>query len=79
MARWFRWGLSVTGPFGCRCLTSLTMLRFHFPLIEPCVRISRTRLSDWLRSPAHEVSLHFGRDSENFTSSLASKVLSVTA
>ena len=79
MARWFRWGLSVAGPFGCRCLTSLTMLRFHFPLIEPCVRISRTRLSDWLRSPAHEVSFHFSRDSENFTSSLASKVLSVTA
>jgi hypothetical protein len=24
------------------------------PLIEPCVRISRTRLSDWLPSPAHD-------------------------
>src|SRR5262252_3378385 len=20
VARWFRWGLSVAGPFGCRCL-----------------------------------------------------------
>src|ERR1051326_4171591 len=49
------------------------------PLIEPCVRISRTRLSDWLLPPAHDVSFHFSRDSENFTSSLASKVLSVTA
>ena len=46
MARWFRLGLSVAGPFVCRCLTSLTMLRFHFPLIEPDVRISRIRLSD---------------------------------
>ena len=35
MARWFRYGLSVSGPFVCRCLTSFTMLRFHFPFIEP--------------------------------------------
>ena len=39
-------GLSVTGPFGCRCLTSFAMLRFHVPLIKPGVRFSRTRLSD---------------------------------
>jgi hypothetical protein len=31
----FRLGLSVTGPFGCRCLTSFAMLRFHIPLIKP--------------------------------------------
>ena len=42
----FRLGLSVTGPFGCRCLTSFAMLRFHIPLIKPGVQFSRTRLSD---------------------------------
>ena len=31
MARWFRWSLSVAGPFVCRCLTSLTMLPFPHP------------------------------------------------
>ncbi len=46
VARWVRWGLSVSDPFGCRCLTSLTMLRFHIPLIEPDVRIARIRLSE---------------------------------
>jgi len=46
VARWFRRGLSVSGPFGCRCLTSPAMLRLHIPLIEPDVRISRIRLSD---------------------------------
>ena len=35
VARWFRSGLSVSGPFVCRCLTSPAMLRFHIPLIEP--------------------------------------------
>ena len=33
-----RCGLSVAGPFVCRCLTSRTLLRFHIPLIEPDVR-----------------------------------------
>ncbi len=46
MARWFRQSLSVPGPFVCRCLNSSAMLRFHTPLIEPDVRISRIRLSD---------------------------------
>ncbi len=46
MARWFRFRLSVSGPFVCRCLTSGTMLRFHLPLIEPDLQISRIRLSD---------------------------------
>ena len=46
MARWFRLGLSVSGPFGRRCLTSLAMLRFHTPLIELDGRISRIQLSD---------------------------------
>ncbi len=44
--RWFRYGLPVSGPFVCRCLTSHTVLRFHSPLIEPDVRFSRIRLSD---------------------------------
>ena len=44
MARSCRSGLSVSGPFVCRCLTSRTMLRFHIPLVEPDVRISRIRL-----------------------------------
>jgi hypothetical protein len=46
VARWFRWGLSVPDPFGCRCLNIPIMLRFHIPLIEPDRRISRIRLSD---------------------------------
>ena len=46
MARWFRSGLSVSASFVRRCLTSLAMLRFHIPLVEPDVRVSRIRLSD---------------------------------
>ena len=40
-----RLGLSVSGPFVWRCPSSLAILRFHFPLIEPDVQISRIRLS----------------------------------
>ena len=47
MARWFRMSISVSDAFDCRCLTSSSLLRFHIPLIEPDVRISRIRLSDW--------------------------------
>ena len=60
MARWFRLGISVSGPFVRRCLTSLAMLRFHTPLIELDVRISRIQLSDkvswipWFHTFAHE-------------------------
>jgi hypothetical protein len=43
----------VTRPFVCGCLTSCTVLRFHIPLIEPDVRISRIRLSDGLHRPTH--------------------------
>ena len=46
MARWVRAGLSVAGSFVCRCLTSPSVLRFHFPLVEPDRRFSRIRLSD---------------------------------
>src|SRR5262249_46068448 len=35
-----------SGPFVCRGFTSRTLPRFHSPLIEPGVRICRTRLSD---------------------------------
>src|SRR5262249_11711143 len=35
VTRWFRWGLSLAGPFACRCLTNPIMLRLHTPLIEP--------------------------------------------
>jgi hypothetical protein len=36
----------LSRPFVCGCLTSLTLLRFHIPLVKPDVRISRIRLSD---------------------------------
>src|ERR1700734_2293111 len=32
-----------TGPFVGRCLTSVTLLRFHIPLIKPDVQIYRIR------------------------------------
>ena len=35
----FRLGLAVAGPFGRRCLNSLTVPRFHSPLIEPDGRV----------------------------------------
>jgi hypothetical protein len=43
----FRSDLTVSGPFVCRCLTSHALLRFHPPPVEPDVRISRIRLSDF--------------------------------
>ena len=46
MARWFRSRLSVARPFVDECLTSITMLRLHTPLIELDVQISRIQLSD---------------------------------
>src|SRR6266481_6511290 len=46
VARWVRCGLSVSGPFVCRCLNSQTMLRFHIPLIEPDGPVSSIRLSE---------------------------------
>jgi hypothetical protein len=63
VARWFRFGLSVAGPFVCRCLTSLAMLRFHIPLIELDVRISRIQLSDR--------TLHFLRSRTDYGRKLA--------
>jgi hypothetical protein len=36
----------LTGPFVCRCLASVTLLRFQIPLIKPDVQIYRIRLSD---------------------------------
>src|ERR1019366_9058179 len=43
VARWCRSGLSVSGPFGCRCLIILTVPRFHIPLIKPDMQISRIK------------------------------------
>lgn len=45
VARRVRLGLSVADPFGCRCISIPTILRFHLPLVKPDVRISRIRLS----------------------------------
>ena len=46
MARWFRLAYPLADPFGCRCLTSPTMLRFHIPLFKPDVRLARMGLAD---------------------------------
>jgi hypothetical protein len=46
VARWFRCCQAGPAPFGWQCLTSVTVLRFHTPLIEPDGRFSRIRLSD---------------------------------
>jgi hypothetical protein len=53
VARRFRHGLAGAGPFGCRCLIILAVLRFHSRLVEPDGRISRIGLSDGLHRPAH--------------------------
>ncbi len=42
-----------SAPFVWRCLNSHSMPRFHIPLVEPDVRISRIRLSDGRRLQAH--------------------------
>ena len=36
----------MADPFGCRCLTLFSLLRFHIPLVKPDMRFSRIRLSD---------------------------------
>lgn len=41
VARWFRSSLSIAAHFVWRCLNSRSVLRFHIPLIEPDVRVSR--------------------------------------
>ena len=53
VARWRRSGIAVAGPFGCRCLSIPSMLRFHLPLIKPDKRFTRIRLPEkasWFRS-----------------------------
>ena len=80
MARWFRFGLSVSGPFVCRCLTSQTMLRFHSPphqtgradFPHPAFRLASLASTRRLRHSS-------GVSPTTSLSSLASKVLSVTA
>ena len=68
MARLVRQSLSVADPFGCGCLTSYALLRFHFPLIEPDVRISRIRLSDQV----HPEGLRSFRSTQGLTRPMAS-------
>ena len=47
MARWFRCRLGLLPTLSVAgALMSITLLRFHLPLIKPDVRISRIRLSD---------------------------------
>ena len=47
MARWFRSVCYLLArPFGLRVSHYPTMPRFHIPLIEPYLRVSRIRLSD---------------------------------
>ena len=41
-----RLGISVPAPFVWRCLSGSALARFHTPLIEPDVQISRIRLLD---------------------------------
>jgi hypothetical protein len=45
----FRWDRKVESRLGAVA----SELRFPTPLIEPCMRISRTRLSDWIHPMAH--------------------------
>jgi hypothetical protein len=47
VARWFRFWLRLLPALSIAgALRSATLLRFHIPLIEPDVRISRIGLSD---------------------------------
>jgi len=46
VARLFRSGLAVSGPFVCRCLIIHTLPRLYIPLIESDMRDQRIRLSD---------------------------------
>src|SRR5580692_11114872 len=41
-----RSNISVSASFVWRCLSGATMTRFHIPLIEPDMKVSRIRLSD---------------------------------
>src|SRR5580700_3059310 len=41
-----RSNIAVAASFVWRCLSGSTMTRFHIPLIEPDMQISRIRLSD---------------------------------
>ena len=80
MARWFRFSLAVSRPFVCGCLTSFTILRFHTPA-------HRTALADFPHPALRLASLTNTRrlrcisvvTPRTSPSSMASKVLSVTA
>ena len=51
-------GLSVSAPFVWRCLTSPTGPERQHPLIEPDVRVARSRLSDHLHRTADAGAVH---------------------
>jgi len=47
VARWFRCRLGLLPTLSVAgALMSITLLRFHIPLVKPDMRISRIRLSD---------------------------------
>ena len=48
MARWFRLAYRFPALSFAGASLAEPCFRFHFPLIEPDVRISRIRLSDWI-------------------------------
>ncbi len=47
--------VAMAGAFAAAPQSGLPWPRFPSPLIEPDLRISRIRLSDWLRLKAHGV------------------------
>jgi len=47
--------VAMAGAFAAAPQSGLPWLRFPSPLIEPDLRISRIRLSDWLHLKAHGV------------------------
>jgi hypothetical protein len=67
--------LTVSDPFGCRCLNICPCLRFQIPLIKLEVRISRVQLSDKGRSALAHGETQFHLRSSRLTSSVSAEVL----
>jgi hypothetical protein len=69
VARWFRRGLSVADPFGCRCLTGVAMLPFPHPAhrtvrlqLRPPPSIGITRLHRYYEPPPSQSGRPFSRE-----------------
>ena len=69
MARWFRRGLSVADPFGCRCLTGVAMLPFPHPAhrtvrlqLRPPPSIGITRFHRYYEPPPSQSGRPFSRE-----------------